>query len=113
MSSQLEFTPYQPLFSDLCPKLTEQFIEYHKSNPHVFELFKRFAYEARARWDHFGAKAIYERLRWEADIYRESRQFKLNNNFPSFYARLLIFEDPSFKTFFELRRTPGTVEEAA
>jgi len=88
---------------DLKPNIVEKFFEYHKQNPEVYEMFKRFAYEARKRWRHFGAKAIFERLRWETNV-SSTGDFKLNNNFPSAYSRLLILEDPSFRGFFELRR---------
>ena len=111
----LSFDPVQfhPLFSDLNPRIVLEFFEYHKENPEIYELFKKFAHEARQRWNHFGAKAIFERIRWETDL-KGGWNFKLNNNFPSAYARLLIFEDNSFTYFFELRRTPGTVHfEAA
>lgn len=109
---QLEFKEYQPLFSDLSPRIVEQFITYHKTHPLVFEIFTKYAHEARRRWSHFSAKAICERMRWEMNLSIDG-EFKLNNNFPSCYARLLIFEDKSFGDFFEIRRTPGTVERAA
>lgn len=103
-------TAFHPLFNDLAPHIVDSFFSYHTENPQIFELFKHFAKEARQRWAHFGAKAIIERMRWETNLNTHDGQFKLNNNFPACYARLLISEDPSFKDFFEIRHTPGTVE---
>lgn len=110
--SQLEFSdvPPQhfPIFSDLAPHVVEKFLQFHKENPHVFELFKKFAHQAKAKWNHFGAGAIFERLRWEFS-FETNDEFKLNNNYRSCYTRLLVLEDPSFKNFFQFRHTPGTI----
>lgn len=101
-------TTYQPIFSDLSPKVVDKFLDYHRLHPEVYELFKHFAYEARKRWDHFGAGALTERLRWEVDVQTHG-QFKINNNFRSCFVRLLEFECPEFRGFFHKRHTPGTV----
>lgn len=99
----------RPSFGDVQPHILEKFLQHHKENPHIYELFKRFSYEAKSRWSHFGAGAIFERMRWETDAHSADGQFKLNNNFRSCYARLLIEEESMFKDFFETRHTPGTL----
>ena len=49
--------------------LDQQFDNYHKKNPKVYDLFKRFAYEAlRSGHHHFGAKAIMGRVRYEVSV---------------------------------------------
>lgn len=101
------------VFGDIIPKIADAFVDYHKANPGIYDQFKRFAFELRrAGRDHFGAKAILERIRYETAI-TGSGEFKINNNFASCYARLLILDHPEFSEFFETRRTPGTVSEAA
>ena len=85
--------------------LDERFAEYHAKNPAVFELFKKFAGMARdSGRTHFSAKAIMERVRWEICFAsRDRRNFKVNNNYTSRYARLLVSECPEFRGFFEMR----------
>lgn len=51
---------------------------------------------------HHGIGSLWEVLRWNMQIERDG-DFKLNNNFRSRYARLIIQEHPEFENFFELR----------
>ena len=85
--------------------LEKKFWEYHRSNPHVFELFKKYAQEIRdSGFRHYGSKSIFERVRWHLDVETlDPEGFKMNNNYSSRYARLLMFEDPTFEGFFRNR----------
>lgn len=97
-------------FSDLAPHIVDAFVSYHRENPKVYELFKRFACEAKTSGRrHYGAKALMEKIRWHIEI-EQKGEFKINNSFTSAYVRALITEDPSFKDFFQTRQTPGTVQ---
>jgi hypothetical protein len=82
-----------------------KFWEYHKNNPIVFKAFKRFAEEVKRRgFDTYSAKAIFERVRWHISFETISEDgFKLNNNYTSRYARLLVLEVPEFDGFFRTR----------
>jgi len=97
-------------FPDIQKHIEEKFLKFHEENPEVYRLFKKFAHQSRRFKDHFGAKAIAERIRWEVASYSIPGDFKMNNNFPSVMARMLIEEDPSFHDFFSIRHTPGAVE---
>lgn len=98
------------LFADLQPHVVEAFWAYHSENPHVYELFKRYAHDLRrAGRNHYGAKAVMERIRWHYSVETLGDDFKLNNNYTSCYARLLIMQDSRFASFFQTRRTPGSV----
>jgi hypothetical protein len=104
-----DLSPVRGLFSDLQPHIVDAFIEYHRTHPEVFELFKRFSNDLRRSGRrHYGSKAILERVRWHYEVER-STDFKCNNNYTACFARLLVFEQPEFRDFFEMRRTPGTV----
>lgn len=83
--------------------MRERFIEFHKANPDVWEMFKRFAFSAResGRKCH-SAKSIMERIRWEVETVHRS-DFKINNNFTALYARMLVQKYPEFGEFFEFR----------
>jgi hypothetical protein len=91
-----------------------RFEEYFMGNPRVWTYFKRFATYAKSHNKRIGAKAIMERVRWECDFGEEASgtEFKVNNNYTSYYVRLLISQCPEFKGFFELREVHGLKEAA-
>lgn len=92
------------------PHLQKAFDIYHAENPRVYELFKRFAFEAiRAGYEKFGAKSIFERARWEISIHTRGDDFKLNNNYTAFYSRLFMKDFPQYEGFFETRIQKKTV----
>lgn len=85
--------------------IVRRFFEFHAKHPAVFTALLRFAREATNRRAHFGAKAIYERARWElAFATAETTGLKLNNNYTAYYARLLALYDPSLAHLFATRR---------
>lgn len=80
--------------------------EFHRANPQVFDLFRRFALEARREHrGQFGARLIGERIRWYTQVETQSADgFKLNDHYWPYYARLLMAIHPEeFAKFFELR----------
>jgi hypothetical protein len=80
------------------------FRDYHQDNPQVYEGFKSLVRRAKLRGhDHYGAKALFEVLRFETPVTGEG-SFKINNNFVSRYARMFEREYPEFKGFFEMRK---------
>lgn len=84
------------------------FERFHASYPEVFALFERFTLEAIAAGaTDCGAKAIWERVRWETRI-REKRSdaecFRLNNNYTPYMARLFIQRHPEFDGLFATRK---------
>lgn len=79
---------------------------FHAANPQVYELFQRFAVDAlrMERRKRFGARVIWERLRWYTQVETNGTDFRLNDHYPPYYARLLMLERPDdFGDFFELR----------
>ena len=103
------------VFSDISPNIVDDFLTFHKQNPYIYELFKKFSYEVKnAGLSHYGAAAIFERIRWHETVESKKSDFKANNNYRSCYARLLAFEDPNFKDFFETRSSfKGELQNAA
>lgn len=85
--------------------LDEQFREFHSKHPDVYELFSKFAKEAKENGAcTYGAKSIMERIRWHyATSSQNSETFKINNNYTSRYARMLADEQEDFNGFFETR----------
>ena len=84
----------------------QRFCEFHRDNPTVWALFKQFAYQARSTGrERFGARMIGERIRWYTLIETNSTDYKLNDHYWPYYARLLMLADDRFKGFFERRDT--------
>lgn len=82
--------------------------EWHKKNPHVWELFERFAMEAvrkgRKKISHW---LIINRIRWETSIITTGHDFKISNDHIAFYARLWIALHPDYKDLFNVKKMKG------
>lgn len=88
--------------------LVAAFWEYHRENPHIYRLFKRFALEAIDRGrKHLGAKMIFERIRWYTQVETTGDPFKINNNYHAYYARLFMRDHPDYDGFFRTRKAQG------
>ena len=97
------------LFADIPAHIRDEFWAFHHDNPQIFELFRAYCTDLRrAGREAYGAKAVIERIRWHLNVeVRSADDLKLNNNYTSCYARLLVEIDPSFASFFRLRRGKG------
>lgn len=86
--------------------LDESFRRFHEANPHVYDALRLVALHAARRGRRVGIKAIYERVRWEYQVQtaRQEDAYKLNNNYTSRYARLLMENEPELAGFFEIRK---------
>lgn len=83
--------------------LKGEFEEFHANNPHVYELYVKYALEAKARGRRrFSIAMITERIRWYTTIETDDDEYKINNNHKAFYARKLM-EDPRFAGLFQIR----------
>jgi hypothetical protein len=88
------------------PTIEEQFNAFHETNPVVFTELVALADEALSHGYTRGSmKMLFEVLRWERMLETDdpSSEFKLNNNYTSHYARLLVQTYPRFEEFFETR----------
>lgn len=85
-------------------RLEAAFADFHRDNPQVYTMFKRFAQQAvRSGRKHFGVAAVWERLRWETMIESVGDEFKLNNNHRAYYARMYMRDFPKADGFFRTR----------
>lgn len=84
--------------------LAEQFEAYHARNPHVYRAIVRMARDLRrkgvTRW---GIANLVEKLRFDYAVMTDGDEFRLNNNYRAFYARLIMQNEPDLAGFFELR----------
>lgn len=85
----------------------ERFRRFHAQYPEVYQMLRRFAFEWKAAGhERCGIKMLWERVRWEVGLEglpNSTEDFKLNNNYHSRYARLLMRREPSLAGFFETR----------
>jgi hypothetical protein len=94
------------LFSSLSPHVVREFWVFHRANPHIFDLFVRFAREAKAAGrTSFATRTILERIRWHvATTTTSPNGFKICDHHAPCYARLLMLTYPvEFAGFFNLR----------
>lgn len=87
----------------------DRFWEYHNANPQIYDAFESKALIAAKRKLNFGAKAIFEVLRWETAV-SGTGKFKLCNDFTPYYARLFEHYHPIHKGFFRKKRILPTDE---
>lgn len=86
-------------------EIREATAAFHLAHPKVWDLFDQFTRDRISRgFEHYSAKAIFERIRWETDQAKTGDgEFKLNNNFPAFYARAWMAKNPEYVGFFRIR----------
>ncbi len=94
--------------SDGHPELTsaERFERFHATNPHIYDLLVGYcrAWAGTGRVL-FGIRAPWERMRWELGVHTDSTDFKLNDHYTSFYARLIVEQEPDLAALLSLRQS--------
>lgn len=84
--------------------LDSRFRAWITANPQVLDAFIALALQLhRAGRQHYGAKAIIERLRWEYAVRTTGDDFRWNNNYTSRLARLAVAQRPELAPLFEFR----------
>ena len=85
--------------------LTQRFNQYHKDNPQVYELFKKFTFMAiRRGHNRLSAWMIANRIRWETSIETFSvDEYKISNDYIALYARMFMSDHPEYNGFFKIK----------
>ncbi len=72
--------------------------------PDICSLFELLALRVRDKgFDRYSARAIFHRMRWEEQIEKGNREFKINNNDSAKLARWFLACHPELPNFFETR----------
>lgn len=88
--------------------LDAQFEKFHKENPRVYQELCSLTQQAYDRGrERIGMRMLFEVVRWNRFLQTTDPQFKLNNNYCSRYARLIMAQNPKFQGIFETRETNG------
>ena len=84
-----------------------RFERFHRRNPHVYYGLVTLARRAKAAGrDTIGIGQLFEVLRWEwsmSGLPDRHEYFKLNNNYRSRYARLIMEQEPDLEDIFATR----------
>ena len=87
-------------------EIRESCQKFSDKHPLVWDLFEKFAFDRINKgFKHYSNYAVFEQIRWhtdQADVDGKS-EFKLNNNFPPFYARRFMKMYPEHEGFFRVR----------
>jgi hypothetical protein len=82
----------------------EKFNKFHKENPQVYKILVHLTEKAYANGrEKIGIKMLFEVFRWEVLVSTNDPEFKINNNYAPYYARLIMQENPRFGEMFETR----------
>lgn len=84
--------------------IDERFADYHAENPQVYRALLMLARGALAHGKRrIGIGALWERARWDLWLDSTEQAPKLNNDYRSRYARLLMAQEPDLAGVFEVR----------
>lgn len=92
------------IFANIDPNLLKKFKRFHQANPHVYREFKSKARQIKNTGrSKYSGWVIVNAIRWEYDVRTRGEVFRINNDFIALYVRLLIYHQPEFRDFFEMR----------
>lgn len=90
--------------SSLPPTIRDRFEEFHEQNPQVYERLVKLARQAKGRgYTKYSVKTLIEIVRWSFIVDKGYREFSIDNNFSSSYAREIMKNEPDLADFFETR----------
>ena len=94
------------VLSGVSPDISDRFIKWCETNMHVLEAFERASVllHEGAKRDRYSVKTMMEKLRWDSLISQTGGgDLKLNNNYASCIARLLMHTNPTLNGMFAVR----------
>ena len=82
--------------------------KFHKAHPEVYDLFIQFTFELiNKNKKNYSVSAVWERIRWETDVNSTAdvpNDYKLNNNYRTYYALMFDEDYPKYNGFFRHRK---------
>ena len=102
MTPEFDFSPPLPAEGKT---ISERFEDFDRKNPHVFANLRILAESHGRRGERISVKLLFEELRNLYRISTRGEEYALNNNYTSFYARLLAKAlPPEYARKIEMRR---------
>jgi hypothetical protein len=81
-----------------------KFATFHRDNPQVYQKLVELARRVRSKgFESYSIKSLFEQVRWHYHMETNDPDFKLNNNYHSRYARLIMSQEEDLREFFEVR----------
>lgn len=78
---------------------------YHERHPEVYAGIVKLSNVMRDRgMKHWGVQAAFEVLRFEWALRFAHNEFKVNNNFASYYSRFIMAREVNLNGFYETRK---------
>lgn len=85
--------------------MVDFFMAYHKKNRQLWMLYQQKAFELINKGaTRLSSKAIFEKLREDADLKTISTDFKLTNTYTSIYSRVFAYVHPEYANLFEFKQ---------
>lgn len=82
----------------------KKFREFHQKNPEVYRELVKLAYQAHERGrKKIGMQMLVEVFRWNRLIQTKGDVYKINNNYGSRYARMIMEDHPELEGIFNTR----------
>ena len=104
-TSQFELVFHEVDVKAYAGSIEDQFEAFHGANPMVYDMLRDMAFELkRAGVKRWGIAGLFEVMRRDYALRTKGGKFKLNNNYRSHYARLLMATEPELDGFFEIRK---------
>ncbi len=101
--------PPPPVPSD---PLAEKFQDFHEANPLVYAQLRDLALKMRRTGrERYSIWGLFNVLRWHRALETTDDDFKLNNNYTPYYARLLMKKEPELEGFFHTRQSNAKVSK--
>ena len=102
MSEQHYDRETHDLFTD---SPADRFMAFHRANPHVYKTLVIKARQWRRRHPNrtVGIRMLWEAMRWGLLMQTDAEDYKLNDHYTSFYARMILDCEPDLKGFFNIR----------
>ena len=90
----------------------ERFEDFHASNPHVYEEMVKRVRALKGRGvTHYSVAPLLEVIRYFIHLEQEdpSTEFRINDHYRPWYARLIMIQEPDLDGFFELRTAEADI----
>ncbi len=85
--------------------IREGFEKFNSENPMVYKAFEKQALRAIAKGrKKISAKLIINWIRWNEYLESSDKNFRINDAFQAYYARLFIKNHPGYDKVFEFRK---------
>jgi len=85
--------------------IREGFLEFHKNNPHVYAAFEQQCLEAIKKGrKKISAKLILNWIRWNEYLKTDDKNFKINDAYQAYFARMFVNSNPEHREIFNFRK---------